>query len=202
MVIKKQVALNQLPDFPLKSDAGGMYAILPYERLDDKGNALFKVGQADNFRKRFEQYHTYYPLGFYYKNLLADPNKGKLPYFYQDKEDRNKRKLNLRKYYNVIENKIHNDIVEHGGKQLYTTTRVKNAYEDKSGNIKGQTEWFYTSPQVLDDAFKDAFKIYGGNSYSSHLDDINKQADKNAKATRHLPVYNAEIHYKIYSRNV
>ena len=202
MVLKKQYVLDELEEFPLKKDAGGLYAILPYERLDPKGKALFKVGQADSFRKRFESYHTYFPLGFYYKNLLANPDKRKETFFYQDKDDRNKRKLNLKKYYNRIEHEIHDEIVDHGGKQLYATTRVKNGEADKDGNIKGQTEWFYTSPQVLDDAFQHAFKIYGGKPYTGHLDDINKQADKNAKATRHLPVYNAEIHYKIYSRNI
>ena len=102
MVLKKQYVLDDLEEFPLKKDAGGLYALLPYERLDAKGKALFKVGQADSFRKRFEQYHTYYPLGFYYKNLLANPDKGKEPFFYKDSEDRGKRKLNLKKYYNKI----------------------------------------------------------------------------------------------------
>ena len=30
---------------------------------------------ADKYNTRFESYHTYYPLGFYYKNLLLNPNK-------------------------------------------------------------------------------------------------------------------------------
>ena len=53
-----------------------MYSILPYERLN-RGKGLFKVGLADNFDKRFENYHTDYPLGFYIKNLLASPTKHK-----------------------------------------------------------------------------------------------------------------------------
>ena len=55
---KKYVVIHDLEDFPLKNKDGGMYAILPYERLDKHGNALFKVGQADDFKKRFESYHT------------------------------------------------------------------------------------------------------------------------------------------------
>ena len=44
---KKYVVIHDLEDFPLKNKDGGMYAIMPYERTDKYGNALFKVGQAD-----------------------------------------------------------------------------------------------------------------------------------------------------------
>lgn len=194
MVLKKQYVIDDLPEFPVRKNEGGLYAILPYERLDKYGKALFKVGQADDFKKRFEQYHTYYPLGFYYKNLLAEPNKKRQDFYYKDTEDRNKRKFSKKRYLNQIEKVIDDEIVDNGGKQLFATTRIKNPKEEE-GNIKGQTEWFYASPDEIDDAFKYAFKIYGGRKYSSHLDDINKQADKNAKGR----VYTAEIHYKIYS---
>jgi hypothetical protein len=200
MPIKKTSVLDELPNIPKGS--GGLYAVLPYERLDKNGKALFKVGQADNFKKRFEQYHTYYPLGFYYKNLLANPIKETSGHHYIDKEDRNKKKLNKKKYYNEIEHYIQDEIKDDGGKQLYSTTRVKDAQKDKDGNIKGQTEWFYATPRTIDEAFKDAFKVYGGKAYSGSLDDINKQADKNMRPAKNLPVYNAEIHYKIYTRNI
>ena len=72
----KDKVIYDLDEFPLKKNEGGLYSILPYERLNH-GKALFKVGLADSFDKRFENYHTDYPLGFYIKNLLASPTKNK-----------------------------------------------------------------------------------------------------------------------------
>ena len=118
MVLKKQYVLDELP-INLKKDSGGLYAILPYNRLDSDGKALFKVGLALNFRKRFEQYHTYYPDGMYYQNLLADPNKEKQDYYYRDPKDRNKRKFSEKRYLGHIEREIHDEIVEGGGKQFF-----------------------------------------------------------------------------------
>ena len=51
-MIKK--VIYDLEDFPLKKNDGGLYAILPYEKLDKNNKALFKVGYADSFEKRFE----------------------------------------------------------------------------------------------------------------------------------------------------
>ena len=179
---KKYVVIHDLEDFKLKNKDGGMYAILPYERLDKHGNALFKVGQADDYKKRFESYHTYYPNGFYYKNLLAEPRANR-------KNDKGER-LGKKVYYNKIEKFIHKDIVENGGKQLRTTTRIKNS--KKNVNNLGDTEWFYTNPKTLDTAFNDAHKKFGGSVYNPHLDTLNKQAVKERTGTD----YKAEIYYK------
>ena len=75
--MSKEKVIYQLEDYPLKKNEEGLYAILPYERLDKHKKELFKVGLAKSFDKRFESYHTDYPLGFYYKNLLASPTKEK-----------------------------------------------------------------------------------------------------------------------------
>ena len=195
----KYKVINDLDDFPLKKNEGGLYSILPYERLDQHKKALFKVGLADSFDKRFEQYHTYYPLGFYYKNLLASPNKlkenfkvnavgddGKRPSPQQREQARNSSTI---KYYKNIEKSIFNDIKEHGGKMLKTTTRIKNA--DERG---GDSEWFYTNEKTLDTAFSNAYKKYGGKNLENHLNDINKNAEKNKKNA----TYTGEIHYKIH----
>lgn len=179
---KKYVVIHDLEDFPLKNKDGGMYAILPYERLDKHGNALFKVGQADDFKKRFESYHTYLPLGFYYKNLLANPRANR-------KNEKGER-LDQKTYYNKIEKFIHKDIVDNGGKQLKTTTRVKNS--KKNNENLGDTEWFYTNAKTLDTAFNDANQKFGGTKYNAHLDGINKQANRNLVGAD----YKAEIYYK------
>ena len=196
MPIKKTYAVDELPNIPKGS--GGLYSILPYERLDSDGQALFKIGLATTFKHRFEQYHTYYPQGMYFQNLLANPTKESASYYKKDEKDRNKSKLNKRSYYGNVESFIQKDLKKHGAKQLFSTTRVKNAKEEHNV-LKGQTEWFYTSPEVINDTFKHAYKIYGGKQYSNDLSDINEQADKLPKASRKNPVYNAQIHYKIYS---
>jgi hypothetical protein len=198
---KKYTVIHDLPEFPLKKGDGGLYAILPYERLDRHGNALFKVGLADDFNKRFENYHTDYPLGFYYKNLLANPTKrsedykvnavgkdGKRP---SPEERENAKKSSKIKYYKKIEEHLWKDISGNGGERLRTTTRIKNSKINKD-NL-GDTEWFYTSPKVIDDAFNDAFRTYGGKEYSGHLNHINSNANRN----RRNATYKAEIYYKI-----
>ena len=204
--------IYHLPDFPLKKseDKGGIYAILPYEKLDKNNKALFKVGLANNFAHRFEQYHTYYPFGFYYKNLLSNPVKGKEDFVSEphheegkrptpDERDEAKYRSKIR-YLKHIENYVF-DKIEQGvgrdkGQRLLTSTRVKNA--DKKKSKFGETEWFYTDEKVLNNAFEDAFKVFGKDgktyNYKSHLDDINKNAE-NAKKNA---TYTAEIHYKIY----
>ena len=174
-MIKK--VIYDLEDFPLKKNDGGLYAILPYEKLDKNNKALFKVGYADSFEKRFEQYHTYYPFGFYYKNLLATPTK-------------KKNEQTKKQYYGNIEKSIFHNIQNNGGKVLKTTTRTKKNYTKEHG---GDSEWFYTNEKTLDNAFNDAFKNYGGKNLNTHLTDINNEAKKNKKKS----TYTGEIHYKI-----
>jgi hypothetical protein len=195
----KQKVIYDLEDFPLKKNEGGLYSIFPYEKLDKHHKGLFKVGLTDSFDKRFEQYHTSYPIGFY--DLLASPNKlrenyrveathdeGKRPSPEAREVARNKSKM---KYYRHIEDYIFKDLNHLGADRLKATTRIREA-DERGGN----TEWFYTSPPVLDKAFHNAFKIYGGRNYSPHLNEINKMAKENEKNSD----YTGEIHYKIYSR--
>ena len=196
--MSKEKVIYQLEDYPLKKNEGGLYAILPYERLDKHKKALFKVGLAESFDKRFESYHTDYPLGFYYKNLLASPTKEKKDFKVNavgkdgarpTPEEREKAlRATTKKYYRHIENYIFKDLQEHGAKRLKTTTRIRNA--DENG---GDSEWFYANEEQLDNAFKDAFKIYGGKNLDNHLKDINRNANANAKNA----TYKAEIYYKI-----
>ena len=54
----------------LKIKGGGLYCFLPYANLDKFHKSIFKVGLADNFNKRNEQYSTYFPLGVYFVAFL------------------------------------------------------------------------------------------------------------------------------------
>ena len=104
---------------------------------------------------------------------------------------------NKKKYYNAIEKSIFQTIKEtRGSKQLFSTTRIKHDNKTKEGtSLGGDTEWFYTNPQTLNNAFDNAYKIYGGrNLHPTDLNDINSIADRNAKLNN---VYKAEIYYKI-----
>jgi|LauGreDrversion4_2_1035121.scaffolds.fasta_scaffold2766330_1 hypothetical protein len=53
---------------------GGCYCIMPYERLDNTGKCIFKIGMtAGSFQNRIETYHSYYPLGVYLVCFLKSP---------------------------------------------------------------------------------------------------------------------------------
>ena len=194
--------IHDIEDFPVRATDGGLYAILPYEKLDKDKKALFKVGLADNFDRRFESYHTYYPLGFYYKNLLLNPNKQLNEVRKKTNEQFKKthkgrptpeqrealKKTTRIKNYLSAEKSVFRDIKELGGQQLRTTTRVKNANE-----TGGESEWFYTNQETLDKAFAKANKEYGGKLLATHLNDINKNAANNRSGS----TYTGEIYYKI-----
>ena len=190
----KDKVIYDLIDFPVKKNEGGLYSILPYERLN-RGKGLFKVGLADNFDKRFENYHTDYPIGFYIKNLLASPTKHKEDFkvhpFHAGLSPEEKafaKKASNIKYLKHMEKFVFNEIKEHGGKQLRTTTRVRDA------NLNGGvSEWFYTNEKTLDNAFKEAKEKFGGKNLENHLKNINEIADENQKKSN----YKAEIYYKI-----
>jgi len=195
--MSKYRVIYDLPDFPIKKDEGGLYSILPFERLDKDKKAVFKVGLADSFDKRFEGYHTDFPLGFYYKNLLASPKKG-IREFQTDTRGlklsqdakRNLRTNDRKRYYRKIETAIFKDIEKHGGDRVKSTTRIRNA--DENG---GDTEWFYTDEKTLDDAFKNAYKIYGGRNLQNSLSHINRTATKNKREA----TYTGEIHFKVFA---
>jgi hypothetical protein len=195
--MSKYRVIYDLPDFPIKKDEGGLYSILPFERLDKDKKAVFKVGLADSFDKRFEGYHTDFPLEFYYKNLLASPKKG-IREFQTDTRGlklsqdakRNLRTNDRKRYYRKIETAIFKDIEDHGGDRVKSTTRIRNA--DENG---GDTEWFYTDEKTLDDAFKNAYKIYGGRNLQNSLSHINRTATKNKREA----TYTGEIHFKVFA---
>lgn len=178
-MVKKVTVLDEMG---LKG--GGIYCILPYERLDSDGKAVFKVGLASNLRNRMEQHHTDYPLGFYYIAILENPLlSSKLRDTDQEKKETTKLLKKVEKY-------TFNQIEDLGGQKIHSTTRVKNLNEKG----EGATEWFYTNEETIRQAFVNASVKFGGKLDLSHLKDINKIASQNEKRKKK---YLAEIVYKL-----
>ncbi len=78
-------------------------------------------------------------------------------------------------YYKKIEDDIHRSI----GNPLFINTR-KN---------QGKTEWFYTSIEKLDKAFKDAHKKYGGELDEYDLEDLPLKIKNRVKFTGRINFY-------------
>ena len=177
---------------------GGCYCFMPYETMDAKQNAIFKVGMTLNFDKRADQYHTYFPGGVYTVAFLANPIL----------ENWNKRKEHLKLtlvsqktiFYKEIENFLFKYIILYKGKRIFSTTRVQRADSKKSG----ATEWFYCNEDIIHDAFNEAKKRYGGEIRHFYLEGIDSNngeivsINNIAKRKRiHLPSYSGEILFNL-----
>jgi hypothetical protein len=149
----------------------GLYCLLPFERLDEKKGAVFKVGltSRQDFASQIEQYHTYYPLGLYCVFFLACRRLKK-------GEDRGQFHRNMEKQ--LI------DLKDAGGKMLVYPSRPSK-----------RSEWFYTSVKDLKTAFTQVQAQYGGLLHEFHLDCINKRYDNDVKKIRNK--YVGEIIYAL-----
>jgi hypothetical protein len=122
---------------------GGVYCFMPFDNVDKKGMAVFKVGMSINFKNRIESYHTYFPNGVYMIEFLEEPP---IP-----KEWNPKKEGKISNYYKKLEKIVIDDIDKQLkednklGKRITTSTRVKKG---------GKTEWFYTKVGVIREAFK------------------------------------------------
>ena len=178
----------------LKLKGGGLYCYMPFERLDQHKKAVFKIGMAIDFSKRTEGYHTYFPEGVYMVAFLQNPPvpRGLLRSYTQEQKAKlEKGKGSMKKiHYMTIEKFILDYVDTHGGKRIHSTTRMKNLNEDK----KGETEWTYTSDNVVNEAFDAAHKLYGGTLHSLFLDGINQTA---AEKERSKPTYTGKIIFQI-----
>ena len=163
---------------------GGIYCILPYERLDNQKKAVFKVGLASNLRSRMEQHHTDYPLGFYYTAILENPLLSVKP------KDTTEEKKATSRLLKKVEKYVFNEIENLGGQKIHSTTRVTNLNEKG----EGATEWYYTNEDTIHQAFVNASIKFGGKLDISHLNDINKTA---AQTEKRKKKYLAEIIYKL-----
>ena len=194
---------------------GGVYAFLPFDDLDAKEKGVFKLGMTTNFKRREEQFHTYFPEGVYFINFLAEPD---LPEWDKAKnvrwaEQYNKNKpLNKQKqtpskedkqsdFYKKVEAYIFKYVETHKGNRIYSTTRVKNPNTDKLG----ATEWFYTTEDVIHEAFDNAHQHFkGGILKTYYLEGLDPETgkmisihDTARERLQEHPNYTGKIVYRI-----
>ena len=159
---------------------GGLYAICPYDSIDSTGRAIIKIGLASqSLDKRFEQYHTYFPMGIFYISILEKP------------VIRHGLHANKSLYYKIEQEIIDNvQKLDKESVRLYSTTRQG---EEGIGN----TEWVYASPDAVTEAFHMAQEKFGGEIIKKH-EKFSKnniyQSTRQIKNGKHVT---AEIHFAI-----
>ena len=149
---------------------------MPYETVDYKDNAIFKIGMTLDFEKRVDQYHTYFPNGVYNIAFLTEPFKTYLWTKTKKKEWKAKygnNGLSLAKalkieHFKKIESTIFQYIKNNNGIRIHSTARIKKRNENK----EGETEWVYTNTDLIHDAFEHAQNIFGGTMTLYHLSGI------------------------------
>jgi hypothetical protein len=171
-------------DLKLKNK-NGLYCFLPYENLDKKGKAIFKIGMTtQDFANRIENYHSYYPMGVYMVFFLSFSKKR-----VSTDVDKKKEQLKLEKSrFESIEKELFELVVKNEGKRIKFPSRPSQSWMFPS-------EWFYTDIQTLQTSFEEIQKIHGGKLLSFHLDDIANNFKNNKKDKRDK--YLAEIVYYV-----
>lgn len=148
----------------------GLYCLLPFEKLDSKKKSVFKIGMtSQDLASRIENYHTYYPLGLYVCFFLSYP--------------RIQRGYDKNKIYREMEKKLIRNLKETDAKTVQFPSRPSN-----------KSEWFYSSWDDLQIAFRQVQMEYGGVLHEFSLDGINKQYDSIMKNKNK---YVGEIVYKV-----
>ena len=177
---------------------GGCYCFMPYETIDAKENAIFKIGMTKNFDKRADQYHTYFPNGVYMVAFLAEPSLNT----WKNRNKYEKMTISSKKtiFYKEIESFLFKYITIHKGDRIFSNTRVQHANNNKSG----ATEWFYCNEDIIHDAFDEARKRYGGEVRHFYLEGIDANNGENisinneaSKRRLILPTYKGEIIYNL-----
>jgi len=148
-----------------KLNGGGLYAYFPYEKFDSSNKGMIKVGYAENFNSRTDgSVHHYFPDGVYY-----------LAFFQVDVRFKPK-DISLKQYLSQLEKELFKKLVELKAQQYKATTRVNN---------EGYTEWFYTSPTIIREAFKYIDDTYKGKVvFDNSIKAINENGDNNISSSR------------------
>ena len=163
MVVHRRI--NGLDELKIKKS--GVYCIMPFSSLDQNKKAIYKIGisTGESFYSRLEcNYHTYYPMGFYYNNFLENPSKL-----------RNKRSNLV--YYREIEKFIFDNIKDEI--KIKSNARI---------NLDKQTEWIYCDSDALKTVFDKANKKYGGivHNYTITEASLKKIEPKNPLTTMNI----------------
>lgn len=148
-----------------KLTGGGLYAYFPYEKFDSRNSGMIKVGYAESFNSRADgSVHHYFPDGVYY-----------LAFFQADGRFKPNDKT-ITQYLSQLEKEVFLKIVELGGQRYKASTRVRN---------EGETEWFYTTPNIIKKAFKYINKKYKGKLVLDNtVKAINEEGEKNISSSR------------------
>ena len=153
MVVVRIKKYNVCHDELFLRKKNGLYCLLPFEKLDKKKNAVFKVGMtSQDLAGRIENYHTYYPLGLYICFFLSYPR-------IQNGEDK-------KKIYRQMEKKLIANLKETDAKMLIFPSRPSM-----------KSEWFYANWTQLQNAFRQVQTEYGGVLHEFSLDSINNFSD-------------------------
>ena len=187
---------------------GGVYAVLPYEQLDDKNKAIFKIGMTTNYIKRFEQMHLYFPEGVYFVNILSDPEvpEWTKKQITQWKKEHNAEPPSMQTkkslFYKSIEEFIFNYVEDHGAKRIYATTRVIKPDSDD----KGITEWVYTNEDIIHEAFVKAHETFiGGKLQTFYLHGLDPDTNEEVESinvlaqqrSKELPNFTGKVIFRM-----
>ena len=160
---KKQRAPRKKKHSAIRDDLGfdgaGIYAVYPFVNLDEHGKGLFKIGMAENLSNRIDHYFNYFPEKLYIVGLLQvtiPPNQTRTNAV---------KVLKPKSYYIKIEKEIWKYIMDKGAECLFSVGRVINKQIIETDGIKvkgtkGQTEWFYTTQEIIEECFETFKKKY------------------------------------------
>jgi hypothetical protein len=149
MVKAKIKKYNVAHDELFLKGKNGLYCLLPFEKLDTKKKAIFKVGRtSQDFASRLENYASYFPLGLYICFFLAYP--------------RLKRGQDRGELHRGMEKSLIANLKETNAKMLLFPSRPSQ-----------KSEWFYTNFNDLQTAFRQVQVEYGGVLHEFSLDEIN-----------------------------
>ena len=179
-----------------KTKSGGCYALMPYETVDRKGKAIFKIGMStSSMNKRMDTYHTYFPEGVYYSAFLIDPPVQTL----QTRTMKKIPKTKTEKYLEIEKFIIDFVLKQPGTQRVFSTTRVRNANDA----LSGQTEWVYCNEEDIHKAFVAAQEKFGGKVHLFYLEGLNPETgafesiNDNAKEkAKGSPLYTGKVIFK------
>jgi hypothetical protein len=85
----------------------------------------------------------------------------------------------------MIEKEIFKSIIRNGGEVISMSIRKQN---------QGETEWVYASEKMIEDAFDDAYKKYGGKHTDLEIGDLTHLHKLRKDLERHK-IYKGEIYF-------
>lgn len=182
-VTKPSGARVQVVRDVLKITGSGLYAVCPFMNQDKRGRMAIKIGMSTRLSDRVESYTLSYPAGVY---CLAFLNKIRVPI-----GTRQTPSVERRVYLQQMETFVFNHVIEHGGKRLYSTARVRQPNERQ----EGITEWVYSDVDTIHKAFIACAEQFSGEPdlyYLKGVDSNGVVEDVIADSRRQV---NASEHY-------